>query len=242
MAVGRAHAKVHVPTNNPEDVMAKLFRFGTISGQKGDDMRIQYADAHDRRASVAIVTDSSCDLSSAGLGRTAESKTAFPRTAQPPAHFFSRLYAYLGDYYDQVLAIHLSAAMSGTCDTSQRKAKKTDGRTTVFDSRHLSGSLALVVLRAAEAAEAAGKSIRYGKSFSERANQKTIIRMTTEIHRQNPLRWYAIGHAAAPEKAAAMAAELQKALGFTPLYVTDISAVVALNSGPGAVSVVTMSE
>jgi len=329
VAVGRLHAKVHVHTNNPEAVMAKLFRFGAVSGQKVDDMRIQYSDAHDRRAATAIVTDSSCDLpaellerhrihvvplllaangseyldkltlSSASLGRLAESKTAFPHTAQPPAHFFSRLYAYLGDYYDHILAIHLSAAMSGTFDTSLREARKTDGRTTVFDSRHLSGSLALLVLRAAEAVEAgmdkdeilarlpewsakarilvsvtslrymvkggrvsplkgfmakvlnlkpiisvdaAGKSTLYGKSFSERANLKTIIRMTTEIHRKAPLRWYAIGHAAAPEKAAVMAADLEKALGFAPLYVTDISAVVALNSGPGAVSVVTMSE
>jgi len=332
VAAGRGRAKVHVHTDDPESVMLALSGFGAVSGQKVDDMRLQYADAHDRVSSTAIVTDSSCDLpgellerhrihsvplllsagggeyldkltlSPEGLGRLAEGRGAFPKTAQPPAHFFSRLYSYLGGHYDGVAALHLSAALSGTCETSRREAaaaNRAGGRVRVVDSRHLSGSLGLVVLRAAEAAEAgasaddiaeaaplwsakarilvsvtslrymvkggrvsplkgllaralnlkpivsvdgAGKSILYGKSFSEKANLRKLVAMAEEIHRREPLRYYAVGHSAAPEKAAALAERLQRALGLPPLFITGISSVVALNAGPGAVSVVTMSE
>jgi len=335
VAVGRSRAKIHVHTDDPEGVMASLSRFGAVSGQKVDDMRLQYADAHDRVSATAVVTDSSCDLpaelmerhrihavplllsvdgseyldkltlSSERLGRVAEGDGAFPKTAQPPAHFFSRLYAYLGGYYDDVVALHLSAAMSGTCETSRREAdaanrvNRAAGRVRVVDSRHLSGSLGLVTLRAAEAAESgasadeiaesaplwsakarilvsvtslrymvkggrvsplkgllakalnlkpivsvdgAGKSSLYGKSFSEKANLRKLVAMAAEIHRREPLRYYAVGHSAAPEKAAELAAALEKAIGFPPLFITAISSVVALNAGPGAVSVVTMSE
>ncbi|TXT45621.1 MAG: hypothetical protein FD137_1375 [Spirochaetes bacterium] len=66
--------------------------------------------------------------------------------------------------------------------------------------------------------------------------------MTLEDHARRPLKWYAIGHAAAKEKAEALGNTLASRLGFPPLYITEISSVVALNSSPGAVSVVTMAE
>lgn len=332
VAAGRNKAKIHIHTDKPETIMQELAALGTVGGQKVDDMLLQFTDAHDRKSQVAIVTDSACDLpaelleqhrihavplllsaggseyldkltmSAESLSRVAEGKGIFPKTAQPPAHFFGRLYSYLGSHYDSIVAIHLAACLSGTCETSLREATKarqagTDVR--VLDSRHLSGSLGLVVLRAAQAAEAGmsaseiasklpqwsakarilvsvtslrymvkggrvsplkgfaakvlnlkpivsvdetGKSILYGKSFSEEANLKTMIKMTADLHRQQPLRCYAVGHSNAPEKAAAFATRLEKELGFPPLHVTQISTVVALNAGPGAVSVVTMSE
>lgn len=332
VASGRLGARVHVHTDDPEGVMAALRRFGALSGQKVDDMRLQYADAYERRSSVAIVTDSSCDLppelleahrvhvvplvvtaggseyldkltlSAERLRDVAEGEGAFPKTSQAPAALFSRLYASLARRYDDVVAIHLSGAMSGTLETSRREAAAAarDGaRVRVVDSRHLSGSLGLVVLRAAEAAEAgmsaedierslpewsakarilvsvtslrymvkggrvsplkgamakalnlkpivsvdgAGRSELYGKSFSERANLRKLVAMAAEIHAREPLRYYAVGHSLAPEKAAALAAELERALGFPPLFTAGISSVVSLNAGPGAVSVVTMSE
>jgi uncharacterized protein len=332
VAAGRNKAKIHIHTDRPETIMQALAAFGTVGGQKVDDMLLQFTDAHDRKSPVAIVTDSACDLpaelleqhrihavplllsaggseyldkltmSAESLSRVAEGKGLFPKTAQPPAHFFGRLYSYLGSHYDSIVAIHLAACLSGTCETSLReatKARQTGTDVRVLDSRHLSGSLGLVVLRAAQAAEAGmsaseiaaklpqwsakarilvsvtslrymvkggrvsplkgfaakvlnlkpivsvdetGKSILYGKSFSEETNLRNIIRMVAEQHRQQPLRCYAVGHSNVPEKAAAFSARLAKELGFPPLYVTQISSVVALNAGPGAVSVVTMSE
>lgn len=332
VAAGRGKAKVHIHTDQPESIMRELAGFGSLGGQKVDDMLLQFTDAQDRRSPVAIVSDSACDLpadllerhrihivplllsaggseyldkltlSAESLARVAEGKGLFPKTAQPPAHFFGRLYSQLGSHYESIVAIHLAACLSGTYETSLReatKARQAGMDVQVLDSRHLSGSLGLVVLRAAQASEAGlnaseiaallpqwsakarilvsvtslrymvkggrvsplkglaakllnlkpivsvdatGKSILYGKSFSEESNLKTIIRMVVEQHREKPLRCYALGHSNAPEKAIAFAARLEKALGFPPLYITQISSVVALNAGPGAVSVVTMSE
>jgi len=328
VARGRSATRVHLHTDQPERAVAFMERYGAVSGQKVDDMLLQYSDARDRVADVAIVTDSACDLppdlilrhrvhlvpilvnaggseyldkltlSAAGLNRLAEGSGDFPKTAQAPAHLFSRLYDQVTGRYRGVVAVHLASALSGTYATSAREAARYPTVRAV-DSKHLSGSLGLVVLRAAEAAEAGlsadeiaalvpswsakarilvsvtslrymvkggrvsplkglaakvlnlkpivsvdeeGRSKLYGKSFSERANLRTLVRMARSIHEAAPLRYYAVGHSNAPEKGRALAQELEVALGFPPAYVTDISSVVALNAGPGAVSVVTMSE
>jgi uncharacterized protein len=329
VAGSRKRVKIHVHTDDPSLVMARLSRFGTVGGQKADDMLLQYRDAHDRAAKVAIVTDSSCDLSAelmekhrihavplmiladeneyldkltldaSRLRALCEGGGTFPRTSQPPAQYFSRLYANLASHYEGVLAIHLSAAMSGTFTASRKEAEKWNGKIAAFDSRHLSGSLGLLVLRAAEAVEAgasqeevlarldgwsakarilvsvpslrymvkggrvsplkgwianalnlkpvvsvdaAGQSVLYGQAFSQRTNLRKIVRMVAEEHRKAPLRYWAVGHAGALESAVRAAAELEKVIGFPPLYLAEISSVVALNAGPGAVSVVTMRE
>ena len=55
--------KVHVHVNDPSDVFRIAARFGTVSGEKTDDMeRQQDAAHHAARRSVAIVTDSAADL------------------------------------------------------------------------------------------------------------------------------------------------------------------------------------
>ncbi len=86
-----------------------------------------------------------------------------------------------------------------------------------------------------------GKSVLYGKTFSERANLGKIRDMAMEAHRKEPVILYAIGHARASEKAHRLAADMEQRVGFPPLYITPISPVVALNSGPGAVSLIIMS-
>ncbi|HUX11415.1 MAG TPA: DegV family protein [Spirochaetia bacterium] len=329
VAGNRKRVKVHIHTDHPDLVMTSLEASGSVTGQKVDDMTSQFNDVHKRGARVAIVTDSSCDLpaqlmdhfrvhavpllitvnggeyldkltlDAPRLRAFSEGKGEFPRTSQPPAHFFSRLYKFLAGSYDAVVAIHLSGAMSGTFSTSEREAARTAGKVTAFDSKQLSSSLGLVTLRAAEAAEngwtreqilavlpqwshkarifvsvtnlrymvkggrvsplkgqiarllnlkpivsvdESGNSTLHGRAFSEEANLRTLVRMAVSVHRQAPLRHYAIGHAGAPAKAAQLAATLERELGFPPLYVMEISAVVALNAGPGAVSVATMSE
>lgn len=329
VAGGPRRIKIHVHADDPAGVMERLSPFGDVTGQKADDMLLQYRDAHERQSKVAIVTDSSCDLSSELIDRfgihvvplyilaegseyldkltigpeilrgLSEGKGSFPRTSQPSGPSFARLFSTLLSHYEEVLAIHLSSAMSGTLAASRKEAEKAGSRVRVVDSRHLSGSLGLIVLRAAEAArqgmDAAsiaarleewsgkarilvsvtslrsmvkggrvsplkgmlaqalnlkpivsvdknGKSILYGKTFSEAANIRKIVAMVVEDHGKRPLKWYAVGHAGAPEKAGSLAGELSSRLGFPPLYTAEISSVVALNSGPGAVSVSTMAE
>jgi hypothetical protein len=49
-------------------------------------------------------------------------------------------------------------------------------------------------------------------------------------------------HAKAPERAEQLARRLREIVGKDPLYIMEISPIVSLNAGPGALSVVTMSE
>lgn len=56
-------AKIHIHTNEPERVFETAARFGTVSGQKADDMIRQQAAAHHARGRrVAVVVDSAADI------------------------------------------------------------------------------------------------------------------------------------------------------------------------------------
>jgi fatty acid kinase/fatty acid kinase fatty acid binding subunit len=231
----------------------------------------------------------------------AERASAFPSSSQPSGELFTRLFAYLSTYYDAIIAIHTSGQLSGTAAASARAAATlpTADKISVVDSRHLSASLGLIVLRAAEAVaagrsgdeivreletysrkaeilvsvrtlkymvrggrvkpmagalgkalnlkpivslDAEGKSVLYGRAFSVRRNVEKIVKMVARRHAETPLRSYAVVHGHDRAAADDLAARLENVLGFPPLYVEQISAVVALNAGRGAVAVATMAE
>ncbi|HSL64983.1 MAG TPA: DegV family protein [Gaiellaceae bacterium] len=231
----------------------------------------------------------------------AERARRFPSSSQPSGELFARLYSYLSTYYDSVIAIHTSGQLSGTAAASARAAAALSeaDRISVVDSRHLSASLGLIVLRAAEAVEAGksreeivreldrykrnaeilvsvrtlrymvrggrvkpvaglagkvlnlkpivslddeGKSVLYGKAFSVRRNVEKIVEMVARRHAETPLRCYAVVHGHDLEAATDLAGRLERALGSPPLFVEEISAIVALNAGRGAVAVATMAE
>ncbi len=80
-----------------------------------------------------------------------------PTTAQPTFELFSNKYSYLSTHYDSIIGLHLSDAMSGTFSNS-KKAAKTIGlqlkkEISVIDSKRLTASLGLMVLRLAQAVE-----------------------------------------------------------------------------------------
>ncbi len=235
-----------------------------------------------------------------GFARRQRNARRYPTTSQPPSAELHHMFAWLSSHYESVIAVHLSGRMSGTFAASTREAAKVPGaRITVIDSRHLSGSLGLIVLRAAEAiadgaghdevarliessiskarilvsvktldymvrggrvsplrgmlgklanlkpivsVDAEGKSLLFGKAFSVRANIEKILSMVDEEYAAHRMRAYAVVHARVPEAARQLAARLKGITGTDPLYVMEISPVVSLNSGPGALSVVTMRE
>lgn len=76
-----------------------------------------------------------------------------PTTSQPTPAWFEEAYA---DAHDDgarsVVAIHLSAELSGTCHVAEQVARSAPLPVTVVDSRQAGGALALAVLAAARAA------------------------------------------------------------------------------------------
>lgn len=82
----------------------------------------------------------------------------FPKTSQINEKAFTNLYSQLSANYDSVIAIHLTDKFSGTFFNSQKAAvavnKKFNKPIAVINSKNLSGSLGLLVLRTAQAIEA----------------------------------------------------------------------------------------
>jgi DegV family protein with EDD domain len=179
--------RIHLHTNIPSKLFTKLRNTGTITFQKADDMIRYYQTANERKWNIALVTDSTCDLSqelidtyqinmlpiNINFGEnhyldkvTLEPEQFYsllnetdhhPVTSQINENTFVNLFSHLASHYDSVIAIHLSDKLSGTFFSSQKAALKISTEfgkpITVLNSRNLSGSLGLIVLRTAQAIE-----------------------------------------------------------------------------------------
>jgi dihydroxyacetone kinase-like predicted kinase len=177
--------RIHLHTNVPSELFNNIRDAGTITFQKADDMVRHYQTANERKWKIALVTDSTCDLSQELIDNyqinvlpininfgenhyldkvTLQPEQFYsllretkdhPKTSQVNENTFINLYSHLASHYDSVIAIHLSDKLSGTFFSSQKAALKISvefGKpVTVLNSRNLSGSLGLIVLRAAQA-------------------------------------------------------------------------------------------
>jgi DegV family protein with EDD domain len=183
--------RLHVHTDTPADLFQELQRHGTIQDIKADDMLRQYEAAHERKAPIAILTDSACDLPQGVLddhqihllpfnlffGESLfldkvtiapgqfydllKSRREMPTSAQPPQANVQRAMEFLAGHYDSIIAVTISGGLTGVYGqfVKAREALGLDpARVAVVDSRHLSVSEALVVLRVAEA-------VRDGRTF-----------------------------------------------------------------------------
>lgn len=78
-----------------------------------------------------------------------------------------------------------------------------------------------------------GEGIIKTKAFSLSGNIKKILKLA----KQQKVTQYIMVHAQSENRANKLALKLEKILGFKPLYTTEISPVVAMNAGIGAVAV-----
>jgi hypothetical protein len=155
VVAGAGHInRIHVHTDQPAILFEELRQMGTLSYQKADDMKKQFDLAHRRKHSIALVTDSTCDLPqdfldehqinvvslnlNFGENQYLDKLTIqpaqfydytdqfpdFPKTSQPNEQAFANLYAQLLSHYDSVIAVHLTGKFSGTLNTSRKAALK----------------------------------------------------------------------------------------------------------------------
>ena len=75
-----------------------------------------------------------------------------PTTSQPSVGSFTETYARALETADEVISLHISSKLSGTVEAAGLAAREFDGKVHVFDSRNLSGGLALQVFDAVDAA------------------------------------------------------------------------------------------
>jgi len=136
----------------------------------------------------------------------------FPTSSQPSTGLFNRTFSYLSTYYESIIAIHVAGALSGTLNSSTLAAEALDGKKqiSVLDSRQVSGSLGLVVLRAAEAV-AEGKS--HGEVVSE---LESYIRKSQILVSVHTLEYFIRGGRVKP-----VAGAIGKVLNFKPIISLD---------------------
>ncbi len=146
--------RLHIHTDQPPLLFEKLEKYGAITFQKADDMKKQNEVVTGRKWSIALVTDSTCDLPeelndyyqiqqvplNIHFGETqyidkvtlqpgrffslAEDSPEFPSTSQPNESAFLSMFSHLASHYDSVIAVHLSGKFSGTLRNSRNAAER----------------------------------------------------------------------------------------------------------------------
>lgn len=100
----------------------------------------------------------------------------------------------------------------------------------------LKGAIAAMThLKPIIALDETGKGVAYGASFTKSGSRKKILRHVSKYRAS--IRRYAVVHAAAPEQAAEYAKKVAAVLGMEPEYIMEISPIVGIHSGIGAVAI-----
>jgi DegV family protein with EDD domain len=154
VAGSKSIMRFHIHTDRPQELLEKLRDFGSLTFQKADDMQKQYDIGHHRKWPIAIVTDSSCDLSQEIIDRyqihmvpmniffgdnhyldkvtihpeqfyrLLDIEEKYPTSAQPNDKTFENLYSHLASHYDSIIAMHLGKPLSGTFNNSLKSAER----------------------------------------------------------------------------------------------------------------------
>lgn len=153
LAGTKIKAKVHIHSDEPHKVFTLCKEYGSIQGEKTDDMIKQQADAHSSHSSIAIIVDSGCDLpeeiidtmnihvipvrlnfgnthyvdkvslTSDEFWKELKTNPNHPQTSQPSPGDFRRQYQFLSSHYESAISIHLPEALSGTYQSAITAAK-----------------------------------------------------------------------------------------------------------------------
>ncbi len=333
MAGPESRMRIHIHTNQPEEVFAHLADVGSILYQKVDDMVRQNEIAHRRKHDIALVIDSTCDLpkeviekhqihvvplnvffgESQFLDRLTitqekffhllETSEVYPTSSQPAIKDIINTFSYLSTHYESIIAIHISSVLSGTFANSKKAAEKiqqeSEKTIDVLDTRQTSGAAGLIALRIAEdiqnglehdqvkqraeqwinkvklfvgarslksfikggrvspakgfignmlntkpiiSIDETGKAQLFDKAFSYKGSLKKILKHAQQYIEGKKVWGYCIFHAKDPELAHWYSREIEEITGQKPRYIMEVSPVLAISAGIGAVGIAFMLE
>ena len=182
LAGTKTKAKVHIHSDEPRKIFSICSEYGSISGEKTDDMIKQQSDAHKAQYPIAVIVDSGCDLpdevvdslnihvipvklnfgdvhyvdkvslTSKEFWNELEKNPVHPQTSQPSPGDFRRQYQFLSSHYESAISIHIPEKASGTYQSAVT-ASKTLPKFTIEIKDSLNGSIGLGLI-AMSAAEA----------------------------------------------------------------------------------------
>ena len=87
-----------------------------------------------------------------------------------------------------------------------------------------------------------GKGIAFGVGFSQKGMTKQIYKLFRKTFKEKGIMSYSIVHSNNDELASQYIKDLSEIVGKTPEFVSEISSIVAMHSGPGCVAVSFISE
>ncbi len=144
IAGSRKRMRIHIHSNDPEEIFELAAKHGEVTKTKADDMIGQARTLHRQNRDTAIVTDSAADIpesviteldihmvplrvqfgSESFLDKSGMSPADFreelknnsnaPGTSQPTQGDFRRMFEFLGTHFTHVTSINLGAKLSGT--------------------------------------------------------------------------------------------------------------------------------
>ncbi len=146
--------RVHIHSDQPDQVFAYLDQYGQIQEQKVDDMKRQFEAANHRKYPIALVTDSIADLpvdlvdhyqvhqypitlhmnhseyldkvtiQSTRFYELMDSLEVYPTSSQPNGKSLENFFSFLTTYYKEIIVITVSKEMSGTYQAFVEAANK----------------------------------------------------------------------------------------------------------------------
>ena len=179
--------RIHIHSNEPAEIVNYLLTKGKIIDQKVDDMQRQAEMHYKKKNDIALVTDSIADLPQKIIDKYQihviplnividevnyydkltikpdylyeyiEKAENFPSSSQPTVSYIYNRLEEIASYYDDILVISVSEALSGTgkaFKTAIKKLKeKKDLNISYLNSKLNSGTQGLLVEKAAELIE-----------------------------------------------------------------------------------------
>lgn len=153
--------KIHIHTNDPNNIFNLCRNYGDVSGEKADDMIKQQKSYEHRKTNVVVLTDSAADLPNDIISKynihvvpilinfgnqtyldkisitpqefhqLLKNKNIHPTTSQPSFGDFHRQYQYLSTHFDNIVALHVPRTASGTLNASEKAAEKIKNKTNI---------------------------------------------------------------------------------------------------------------
>jgi DegV family protein with EDD domain len=181
VAGGKRKVRIHLHTDEPHLVFEKLSGTYDILSQKVDDMVKQQTLVHDRKYKHVIVTDSIADLPTAFIDQEqihvinlnvllgtesyidkltisnqqmfdlSKQRHVHPTSSQPSIKTVENAYNYLLSYYESVMVVTVSKALSGTYNVFKKASETYKDKVHVIDSKQNSVAQGLLVWEAAQA-------------------------------------------------------------------------------------------
>ncbi|MCF7911106.1 MAG: DegV family EDD domain-containing protein [Candidatus Cloacimonetes bacterium] len=208
IAGGRKMLHMHLHSNAPTEVFHYLSQAANISSVKVDDMHWQHEIQERRKYKIGLVTDSAADfplelkekyqintipiklifgediyldkvtIDPPAFYKKIESGGDFPHSSQPDPAQVSASIDFVRSHYSEVICISISSQLSGIYNLMQQSISEKQA-ISVFDSRHLSVSEGLLVLRVAAAIEA---GIPYSGIIDQIPSWREGCWIFTDIH------------------------------------------------------------